>query len=124
MPLRCPRDQAIVLSERQNWRRHLPRQHTHTSAIHDLAFMRDARCGVRPHLRDGEREAKFIAELDPVEEQDIVHERTHGVFPGHGRHAEDLGVLVVVHRSDLVLFHQHHQGVKEVPKQARGRPER
>ena len=124
MTLRRPGDQAVIGAERQRRRRDLTGQDAHPRAVHDFTFPRDAFGRVRPHLGDGDGQPEFVAQFDPVQQQDVVDERAHRVLACHRRHAQNLRILVIVDRRDLVLFHERNQRVEEIAKDSHRRSER
>jgi hypothetical protein len=85
-------------------------------SVEDFDFVRDPVDRVAAHLGDRHPEAKGVAELGPVHQDDVVDQRAHLKVAHHRRHPEHLGVLVVVHRRDLMLLHERHEGVEVVAK--------
>src|SRR5437773_445031 len=120
VPLRSPGDEAEIGTKWERALRYLTRQDAHALAVHDLALVGHPRGRVRPHLGDRQPEPKLVAELHPVQQQDVVDERAHGVLAGDGCHPQDLGVFVIVDGRHLMLFHQRDHRVKEVAKDPHG----
>src|SRR5688572_11402980 len=120
------RHQTEVLPEGEPaggaWR-DFPRQDAHALAVHDLALARGPVERIGTHLGDRQRLPEGIGELDPVEEDDVVHERAHPEGTHDRRHPEELGILVVIERRDLVLLHERHHGMEEVAEAPARRPQ-
>src|SRR2546430_394033 len=72
---RRARQEAVIPRKRHIRHGDGTRQYMHALSIHDLALVRrpGGRHGAR--FRDGQAESESVAQLDPVEEQDVVDER-------------------------------------------------
>src|SRR5579871_718666 len=115
-PLGSARYQTGIGGKRQLWHGQRSRKYAHALTIQDLAFAGDPVHGIRPHFGDRHPQAERIAQFNPVHEDDVVHQRTHGEVAHHGIHPQHFGVLMVVHGDDLMFLHQGHQAVEEIAK--------
>src|SRR5665213_1902565 len=115
MTLGRARHQSSIARERLMWKRafEFPRQYARAFP-RDFTFVRRAVHRIRPHFGHGQSQTKGITKLNPIQQEDIVHQRTQPEASHHRVHPQHFGILMVIYRRYAMLLHERDERMKEV----------